>query len=166
MRTLVFALLVAGGAAQVATAQHTLHGSVVAVADGDTVTVAADGGERLRLRLAAIDAPETLQPYGTAARDELARLVLNRHVTVRVVDVDAHRRAVGFVRRGELDVNYELVARGAACHFVRYARRLQTADEFVRFQQAEQAARAQRLGQWQRPDAQCGWEFRAAQRSR
>jgi endonuclease YncB( thermonuclease family) len=159
-------------------APSVLHGRVVAVSDGDTVTVALDDGSRVRVRLAAIDAPETschgthhascvetMQPYGKAARDELAQMTLGKDVALRVVDADRYGRSVGFLYLGNLDVNYEMVARGAACHFTRYARRVQSTEEFARYQQAELAARAQRRGQWQQP-AQCGWEYRATHQAR
>lgn len=42
----------------------TLLGKVVAVADGDTITVVDENGVMQSVRLAGIDAPEKDQPFG------------------------------------------------------------------------------------------------------
>ena len=42
----------------------TLQGNVVKVADGDTVTIVDERGDKHRIRLGGIDAPEKDQPYG------------------------------------------------------------------------------------------------------
>jgi hypothetical protein len=48
--------------------------TVVPVGDGDTLRV-TDGGQRVTIRLACIDAPETAQtPYGMASRLQLQGL--------------------------------------------------------------------------------------------
>lgn len=45
----------------------TITGKVVAVADGDTLTV-LNGREELKVRLNAIDAPKKKQPFGTESK--------------------------------------------------------------------------------------------------
>ena len=48
--------------------------TVLSVGDGDTIRV-SDGGKRLTIRMACIDAPETAQrPYGAASRQRLQAL--------------------------------------------------------------------------------------------
>lgn len=42
----------------------TIQGRVVAIADGDTVTVLDGSNQQHKIRLAGIDAPEKAQPYG------------------------------------------------------------------------------------------------------
>lgn len=54
---------------------------VVKVADGDTVTVMHDG-EKQRVRVFGIDAPEHDQPGGTQAKRDMAALVLGKSVEV------------------------------------------------------------------------------------
>ncbi len=60
----------------------TLVGEVVAVADGDTLTILDERQAQRIVRLAGIDAPEKGQPYGAAARRQLQQLALKR--TARV----------------------------------------------------------------------------------
>ncbi|MCF0122175.1 MAG: thermonuclease family protein, partial [Lachnospiraceae bacterium] len=69
-------------------ATNTIYASVVHVSDGDTITVRTKYGEKIKVRLYAIDAPEKAQPYGPQATGILKRLVLNEFVTVEVVDTD------------------------------------------------------------------------------
>ena len=62
------AVTVAGGAKP----HYTLTGKVVAIADGDTLTVLDESKTQHKIRLAGIDAPEKGQAFGTKARRSLA----------------------------------------------------------------------------------------------
>jgi len=53
----------------------TLQGNVVKVADGDTVTIVDERGDKHRIRLGGIDAPEKDQPYGSESTKNLEWLV-------------------------------------------------------------------------------------------
>ena len=64
--TVIF-LLAAHASAQTCIAPSCFHADVVAVADGDTVTVlrqTSAGPRQVRVRLTEIDAPERGQPWG------------------------------------------------------------------------------------------------------
>ena len=137
-----------------------IAGRVVGVADGDTLTVLADGKRQVRVRLGGIDAPERRQPYGTRARQGLSALGFGRAVQVEVEDTDRYGRPVGRVRVGGRDVNAEMVRRGAARVYMRYNR-----DPSLVPLEAE--ARAARRGLWALPEAERvpPWEWRAARRS-
>ena len=78
----------AGGVPQ---GSYTLTGTIVNVADGDTVTLRAPDGQR-RIRMDSIDAPEEGhgadqpgQPYAEAARQNLANLVAGKTLTAPVL---------------------------------------------------------------------------------
>lgn len=105
----------------------TVTGRVTAVADGDTLTVAA-GERRVRVRLVGVDAPEIYgdvpQCGGWEATDRARRLV-PRGATVRVVTDPTQRRfdrwgrLLGYVfvpgaRGARGSVNYRLIREGLA----------------------------------------------------
>ncbi|MCG7360422.1 thermonuclease family protein [Roseomonas sp. ACRSG] len=91
-----------------------LTGRVVAIPDGDTLTLLTPERRQVRVRLHAIDMPESRQPYGTRARQELSALAFRQEVRVEVMDTDRYGRTVGQVWVGDLNVNAEMVRRGAA----------------------------------------------------
>ncbi|MBB1593722.1 thermonuclease family protein [Achromobacter sp. UMC46] len=87
----------AGGVPQ---GSYTLTGTVVNVADGDTVTLRAPDGQR-RIRMDSIDAPEEGhgadqpgQPYAEASRKNLASLVAGKTVTAQCYEKDQYGRDV------------------------------------------------------------------------
>ena len=49
----------------------TLSGNVVAVSDGDTLTVLV-GKQQIKIRVSGIDAPEKKQPFGQGAKQGLS----------------------------------------------------------------------------------------------
>ncbi len=128
-------------------------GRVVGVGDGDTLTVRTDGGRRVRVRLAGIDAPEHDQPYGVAATRSLAGLALNRVVRVRVVAEDDYGRTVGAVRSGGRDLDAEQVRRGMAWVYRRYARSR-------RLYALEAEAKQARRGLWADSNPIPPWDWR------
>jgi endonuclease YncB( thermonuclease family) len=133
-----------------------LEGPVVAVHDGDTLSLEA-GGARVRVRLAQIDAPERGQPWGRRATEALARLVERRSARVVVVDRDGYGRTVGDVFVGELFVNEALVRDGHAWVLPRYARG-------ERIVAAEARARREGRGLWRLPPGERvpPWDWRRA----
>ncbi len=66
----------------------TISGLVIAVADGDTVTLQTADNPKLKIRLAEIDTPEIRQPYGLEARRLLNDLVFNQTVQVKTTGLD------------------------------------------------------------------------------
>ena len=96
-------------------------GRVVHIADGDTLTNLV-GNEQRKIRLSEIDTPERGQPHGKQARKALGDLVFNRSARVVEVDRDRYGRIVGRVYIGNLAVNAEMVKRGHAWVYRKYAR--------------------------------------------
>jgi endonuclease YncB( thermonuclease family) len=137
----------------------TYSGRVVRVVDGDTLSLATDTRELVRIRLSDIDAPENGQAYGRAAKRELQKLVRGRRIVARVNDTDRYGRAVARIDRAGLDVNAEMVRRGAAWAYTRY----QTDGRFARW---ERQARAAKLGLWSSGAGKPvpPWDWRAERR--
>ena len=91
----------------------TLDGKVVAIADGDTLTLLVDEVQH-KIRLADIDTPERRQPWYQKAKDALSELVFSKDVSVTVTKKDRYGRWIGRVFIDGLDVNAELVRNGHA----------------------------------------------------
>src|ERR1700728_4032432 len=103
--------------ASVATAakpHYTLTGKVVAIADGDTLTVLDDSKTQHKIRLAGIDAPEKGQAFGNKAREALGDKVFQQSVRIEVIDIDRYHREVGRIFLGGRFINMEMVAGGFA----------------------------------------------------
>jgi len=132
-------------------------GRVVGVSDGDTITLLDPGKRQIKVRLAEIDTPESGQPYGSRAKQELSRLVFGKTVTVKAQDTDRYGRTVGRVYVDTLDVNAEMVRRGAAWVYRKYAR---DQELYVLEDQARQA----KVGLWSLAEAERvpPWEWRHA----
>lgn len=140
-------------------AQAPLVGKVVSVADGDTLTVLVQGNRQVKVRLAQVDAPERGQPHGTRSRQALAELAFQATVTVQVKEIDRYGRTVGTVFVDGRDVNAELVRRGAAWVYARYA------TDPALYELQSQAQRDGR-GLWSLPEAQRvpPWQWRRERR--
>jgi endonuclease YncB( thermonuclease family) len=140
-------------------ATFTLRGTVVSVADGDTITVVDAAKHSHRIRLAAIDAPERAQPFATVSRRSLAAHVMHRDVVVVWTRHDRYGRIVGKVLVGGVDVNLAQVADGMAWHYRQYAREQSAADKRA-YRAAEVSARAHRIGLWAGSAPVPPWKFR------
>lgn len=136
------------------------NGRVVGVSDGDTLTLLVDGKRQVKVRLAEIDAPEGGQPYGNRSKQELSTLAFNKEARVRVQDTDRYGRTVGRVFVGSVDVSAEMIRRGAAWVFRKYAK---DASLF----KLEEEARGDKRGLWSLPESERipPWEWRREKRS-
>ena len=139
--------------------------TVLSIGDGDTISV-LERGQRLKVRLACIDAPETAQtPFGVASRNQLrALLPLGSTVSLRVQAVDRYGRSVAEVI-GKGPINLAMVQSGQAFVYRQYLGRCDRGAYLA----AERQAQAQRLGVWAVPGGITRpWDFRhggAGQRS-
>lgn len=130
----------------------TLAGRVVAVHDGDTLTVLVRQRE-IRIRLAGIDAPERGQPYATASRRALAARVAGREVDVDVRGRDGYGRTLGVVHAGGIDVNRAQVRDGWAWVYRRF-------EQGPAWLALEDEARHAKRGLWRDPQALPPWTWR------
>lgn len=137
-----------------------LSGKVVKIADGDTLTIVDAKGGKHKIRLYGIDTPEYDQPHYRAAKNALSRLVANKIVGIIVKDTDTYGRTVGVVFIEGRSVNLEMVRRGHAWWYKRYAELSQTLRE------AEAHARAYELGLWAEPEPEpvAPWVWRRQRR--
>ena len=156
-----------------------LHGMVVKVADGDTVTIVDDKGFSHRVRLAGIDAPEKNQPYGEESTKNLGWLVYNKRVNIEYFKYDRYGRIVGKVRINpkddkfcllidcirKLDVGLEQVKVGMAWHYKRYENE-QTIESRSFFSSAERKARKSQIGLWKDETPIPPWKWRRDSRLR
>ena len=101
-------------------AATTFIGKVVAVQDGDTISVMRDGRAE-RVRVHGIDAPEGGQDFGNRAKQFLSGLVFGKIVEIEVRDTDRYGRTVGRVMGDGRDAGLDMVRAGLAWHYVRYS---------------------------------------------
>lgn len=142
---------------------ETITGYVVSIADGDTVTVLDANRKQHKIRLAGIDAPEKAQAFGNRSRQKLADMVFNRTVVVDWEKEDRFGRLVGKVLVNGVDANLEQIKAGMAWWYEKY-RAEQSSEDQRRYAEAEESARAQRVGLWRDPDPMPPWDWRKGQR--
>lgn len=97
-----------------------LPGVVVGIVDGDTADVRLASG-MIRIRFHAIDAPESSQPHGKAAKAALSDLIYGKAVEVEPFEQDRYDRLVARVWLGDVDVNAQMVKTGNAWTYRKYA---------------------------------------------
>ena len=133
--------------------QALISGTIVGLADGDTVTL-LDGQKRQhRVRLEGIDAPEPGQPRSDEARKKLGELVFKKHAKVQVTGKDQYGRTLGLLKVGDTNVNFEMVRAGFAWHYKFFNQDADLAD-------AETKAKAERLGMWADSKPVPPWDWR------
>jgi len=127
--------------------------AVLSIYDGDTMTVRCDG-QRIKVRLYCIDAPEMAQkPWGAVSRDHLRQAT---GATVRLVehDHDRYGRTVGEMYSGDSNLNLLQVQSGNAAEYDKYC------SDFE-YRRAEREARAAGAGVWSKPGLhQTPWDYR------
>ncbi len=138
-------------------------GQVTFVSDGDTVHVRDTDGQKHKLRLAFIDAPELNQAYGQDSRRGLSERLLRQEVSVQVFYRDQYGREVAKVLHRGQDMNLWQLQQGAVWHYVYHARKEQNQADFAAYAAAAKAARQQRSGLWQNSQAVPPWDFRKQQ---
>lgn len=119
---------------------------VVAIADGDTLTArCGEPGayQQVKVRIAAIDAPERRQDYGNRARQALAELCHQQQAKITQRDSDRYGRIVADVECQGRDTGAWMVRNGWAMVYRKYA------SQHGHLYALEQAARHEMLGQWQ-----------------
>ena len=149
---------------------ETLSGHVIAISDGDTITVLDRSNQQYKIRLSGIDAPEKKQAFGQRSKEHLSRLVYGKPVEVEWTKRDKYKRIVGKVLVAEPDCRWEdcpksldaglnQVTVGLAWWYRKYSREQSLGDQ-GRYEIAEAEARADRAGLWTDEEPMAPWEWR------
>lgn len=118
---------------------------VVGIADGDTLTCLTAAKTQVKVRLGEIDAPESKQPFGTAAKKVLSDAVFGQSVLIKGGSTDRYGRTIGIVYHEQKNINLMLVQKGMAWAYIEYGKD-------PAYAQAQQQAEAKRLGLWSEPN--------------
>ncbi len=97
-------------------------GKVVAISDGDTLTVLNSLNQQIKIRLSEIDTPESSQPYGNRSKQHLADLVFGKLVVVKTETKDRYGRSVAKIYLDDIYINSRMIELGAAWVYRRYAK--------------------------------------------
>lgn len=132
-------------------------GKIIAIADGDTVTL-LQNKTQIRIRIDAIDAPEKGMPYSKVAKKFLSDLCFGKIVTIKTVKIDHYGRTVArIVLPNGKDVSTEMIRSGYAWHYKKYSTDAVLAK-------LELQARSNKIGLWKDKDAMAPWEVRKMHR--
>ena len=136
--------------------------SLVSVGDGDTVRVTSRQGDKITIRLACIDAPETSQgTSGKWSTNTLKGLIQGKSISLKPQVNDRYGRTVAEIYVGNRNINLQMVQVGAAYVYRQYLKQCDR-EAYLR---AETAATKKGLGVWgpYKP-AQVPWEYRRSRR--
>jgi micrococcal nuclease len=128
-------------------------GEVIRVLDGDTIEVLHEKKSE-RIRLYGIDCPEKGQAFGQKAKQATSSLLFGKDVRIETHGRDKHRRTLGTVFDGDLNVNQELVKEGWCWWFRKFVPKDQVLRQF------EQEAKEAKKGLWADPNPVPPWLYR------
>lgn len=140
-------------------AANWLEGWVVAIADGDTITILDKSKKQHKIRLGQIDAPESGMAYGRVAKHFLSDRVYRKIVRVRVHETDRYGRLVGIVYQDRKNINMLMVAQGYAWAYRHYV-------TDIAYCKAEDSARRLGRGLWKEKEPVAPWQWRRMKSAR
>lgn len=144
-----------------------LHGSIVGISDGDTITVLAPL-ETVKVRINGIDAPEKHQAFGERSKQNLYAMAYQKDAHLECHKTDRYGRRICkvWVQPSDcpacgqtLDIGLAQVIAGLAWWYREYARE-QTAEDQGRYESSEREARLRKLGLWKEQHPVPPWEWR------
>jgi micrococcal nuclease len=94
--------------------------TVIRVVDGDTYQM-LKGKRIFTVRLLNVDAPETKQSFGEAAKDSVSKLILGKTVVVDSLKLDRYNRVLASVSINSKALDSILVGNGWAWHYAAYS---------------------------------------------
>lgn len=128
-------------------------GKVIKVTDGDTINILNDKNETIKIRLLDIDAPEKKQAFGTKSKDNLAKYIAGKIVTVNYQKKDKYGRVLGTIYFENKDINLQQVKDGFAWVYRKYSNN----KEYFKY---ETIARNSNFGLWADKKPIEPWNFR------
>ena len=134
---------------------------VIAVADGDTITVLTTTEQQIKIRLYGIDCPESKQAFGNRARQATSKAVAGKNVDILPIDEDRYGRTVALVFADGESLNEILVRDGMAWVYTAYCKQEAICEPL---KELEKTARAQRNGLWADKAPVPPWEWRKESR--
>jgi endonuclease YncB( thermonuclease family) len=134
---------------------QTLSGTVVAITEGDRLTILDARKRQHRVKLAEIDAPDTKQPFGRQSRQSLSSLCFKKAARVEWQANEGNKRHIGHVSCAGIDASAEQVRRGMAWASPRFTKPGSPLYEL------EAYARIRGVGLWADPRPIPPWERRA-----
>ncbi len=131
---------------------------VVAISDGDSFTArcgaARAPSETVRIRMAAMDAPEHSQPYGQRARQHLARLCWRQQARLYPLGHDHYGRTLAQVQCQGQDVATAQVRAGLAWVYTPQAK------QYPKLVALQRQARTSGQGLWAQKRPLAPWDYR------
>lgn len=137
---------------------EVLLGTVIAVHDGDTITLKNESDQK-KIRLAGIDAPELNQPYGVESRAALREAVIDKQVQIETTKTDKYGRVVGKVIVDGQDINLKQVQSGMAWAYREYLKELSKVDKAL-YLETEAQSKAIAAGLWRDSNPVEPWIWR------
>ena len=132
----------------------TLLCLVIAIGDGDSLSVRCGDRRPQRVRVAAIDAPELRQAFGQRARQNLARLCFRQQARLYALGHDTYGRMLAHVRCGGQNVATAQVRAGLAWVYAPQA------GKHPQLAALQAQARQARTGLWSQPRPTAPWDYR------
>ena len=126
--------------------------SFIKVIDGDTIH-AQHNGDRIKIRLVEIDAPEMDQPFGAQSKNFLNRLLYKKNVTLISQGEDRYGRILGEIYVDGESANRSMIRSGFAWVYDRYVKD----SSLYKYQDQ---AKAENLGLWQAENPIAPWVWR------
>ncbi|MCT7601281.1 thermonuclease family protein [Aliarcobacter butzleri] len=105
------------------------------------------------MRLNDIDAPEKKQAFGNKSKDNLAKYVSGKTVTVKYDKTDKYKRILGTVYYNGLNINLQQIKDGYAWVYKKYSNNSS-------YYEAEKLAKRNKKGLWVDNNPIEPWEFR------
>jgi endonuclease YncB( thermonuclease family) len=135
----------------------TLHGYVVGITDGDTLTLLVDKQQH-KIRIAAIDSPERVQAFGDSAKSHIAMLAFNKDAVAECHKKSYERKVCKVLVEGQ-DIGLLQIRAGMAWWARKFSNE-QTDEDRNTYEQAEMMAKLKRLGLWADTNPVPPWDWR------